>query len=169
MNFWNKLFSMKKDEDEALEKLLHELEQAKKEWEVARARLDQVVAKEEIDYAIYAHQAAQKRYELLLRQVRNLELINKHKADVVNHSSNVTDRDKTETDTKEDDEKTSDLQNHNQEESYKNIEEKVEKNGLKEELNPTVNTSDIQKFKITSYKQNVMIHMNGKGNLEGER
>ncbi len=73
MKLWSRFFTRKKEQAEKAmeeEQLLLDLEKAKEEWDAARIRLDQVVEKEEIDYAIYAYEAAQKRYELLLRHVR---------------------------------------------------------------------------------------------------
>ncbi len=55
-------------------KLLNDIRQAHREWQAAAQRLDYVVEGNEIDYAIYAYEAAQKRYEMLLRQGKQINL-----------------------------------------------------------------------------------------------
>jgi hypothetical protein len=56
------------DEDQI--RLLRSLRQAQKEWINARSRLDWVVEKDQVDYAIYALEAAERKYEMLLRQAK---------------------------------------------------------------------------------------------------
>lgn len=52
------------------EKLLQELREAHLEWVCARKRLDHVLEEEEIDYAIFALETAEKRYSMLLKQAK---------------------------------------------------------------------------------------------------
>jgi hypothetical protein len=47
--------------------LIEEIGIARKQWADAQARLDWAVGKDHIDYSIYALEAAEKRYEMLLR------------------------------------------------------------------------------------------------------
>jgi hypothetical protein len=75
---WNALSFIKKslparyNERRALEAkdklaLVEEIGEARKQWAEAQARLDWAVGKDHIDYTIYALEAAEKRYEMLLR------------------------------------------------------------------------------------------------------
>lgn len=64
---WRKLAKRALDEQQAV---LKELEEAKQEWIHAYQKLDHVTEKEQIDYAIFALEAAEKRYEMLLRKVK---------------------------------------------------------------------------------------------------
>jgi hypothetical protein len=52
--------------------LLEELKRAHGDWMNAQQRLDWVVEKDQIDYAIYALEAAEKKYEMLLRQAKQM-------------------------------------------------------------------------------------------------
>lgn len=54
--------------------LLQELEEAKTNWQIAMKKLDYAVEQDQIDYAIYALEAAEKRYEMLLRHAKKLNL-----------------------------------------------------------------------------------------------
>ncbi|KPV57155.1 hypothetical protein QJ48_23695, partial [Paenibacillus sp. A3] len=54
--------------------LVEEIRKAHMEWEVAQRRFDYVVEKEQIDYAIFALEAAEKRFEMLLKQAKNLNI-----------------------------------------------------------------------------------------------
>src|SRR5690625_1047772 len=76
LNFIQRIFTKRKQmlaQAQEEDRLLNNLEIAKQEWHAARTRLDQVTAEAEIDYAIYAYEAAQKRYELLLRHIRDMK------------------------------------------------------------------------------------------------
>ncbi len=80
MKFWKWEIGNKKDrqEREAAEQdrllLVEEIRKAHMEWEVAQRRFDYVVEKEQIDYAIFALEAAEKRFEMLLKQAKNLNI-----------------------------------------------------------------------------------------------
>ncbi|WP_281883812.1 DUF2508 family protein [Paenibacillus sp. YYML68] len=50
--------------------LIHEIRKAHMEWEVARSRFEYALEKEQVDYAVYALEAAEKRYEMLIRQAK---------------------------------------------------------------------------------------------------
>lgn len=52
--------------------LVAEIRQAHSDWVSAQMRLDWVVEKDQIDYAIFALETAEKRYEMLLRQAKQL-------------------------------------------------------------------------------------------------
>jgi hypothetical protein len=47
--------------------LIEEIGIARTQWAEAQARLDWAAGKDQIDYSIYALEAAEKRYEMLLR------------------------------------------------------------------------------------------------------
>lgn len=54
--------------------LVQEIRIAHLEWETAQRRFDYVVEKEQIDYAVFALQAAEKRFEMLIRQAKNMRI-----------------------------------------------------------------------------------------------
>lgn len=164
MKFWNKLFSEKKlqvEKEQEEEQLLADLERAKEEWDAARIRLDQVTGKDEIDYAIYAHEAAQKRYELLLRYVRSARQypihdeedypnqFSQHSSDIEKSSSNK------------------DMQ------SYELTEERAEqdqagKDETEQETEAKKSTESTNQFKLKSSKFRLMVDLKGKTQVEGE-
>lgn len=53
-----------------MEKLLRELRESHIAWKCAQKRLDYALEEEEIDYAIFALETAEKRYGMLLRQAK---------------------------------------------------------------------------------------------------
>lgn len=56
------------------ERHLELIEEAKKEWQMARAYFNDVTDPELIDHAIYSLEAAEKRYVYLLRKAREEKL-----------------------------------------------------------------------------------------------
>ncbi|RAV12535.1 DUF2508 domain-containing protein [Paenibacillus contaminans] len=62
--------SNQEEEDKQL--LVKEIRKAHLEWLAAQMRLDWVLEHDEIDYAVYAMEAAEKKYEMLLRQAKKL-------------------------------------------------------------------------------------------------
>lgn len=50
--------------------LLEELTNARDQWKCAQKKLDYVIEKDQIDYAIFSLEAAEKRYEMLLRKAK---------------------------------------------------------------------------------------------------
>jgi hypothetical protein len=56
------------------QQLLQEIGRAHMDWITAQRRLDYVIEKDEIDYAVFALEAAEKRFEMLIRQAKNLKL-----------------------------------------------------------------------------------------------
>ncbi|KEQ23668.1 DUF2508 family protein [Paenibacillus tyrfis] len=80
MKLWKWEIGSKKErlQREAVEQdrllLVEEIRKAHMEWEVAQRRFDYVVEKEQIDYAIFALEAAEKRFEMLLKQAKNLNI-----------------------------------------------------------------------------------------------
>jgi hypothetical protein len=55
-------------------RLAGELRTAREEWIVATEQLNYVLDHDQIDYAIYALEAKEKRYEMLLRQAKKARL-----------------------------------------------------------------------------------------------
>jgi len=55
--------------------LLREIQEAHLSWSLAHHRLNEVVEKDEIDYAIFALEAAEKRYSMLLKQAKRLQVV----------------------------------------------------------------------------------------------
>ncbi|MCR8636143.1 MULTISPECIES: YaaL family protein [Paenibacillus] len=78
MRFWHRLSRVqrRKSELEMNDKLqlMQEIERAHMEWVTAQKRLDFVLEKEQIDYAVFALEAAEKRFEMLIKQAKNLKL-----------------------------------------------------------------------------------------------
>jgi hypothetical protein len=79
MSKWRQWFT-KKDKvdlqqhrDEKIE-LIHEIHKAHLEWTTAQLRFEFVVEREQIDYAVYALEAAEKRYEMLIRQAKRINM-----------------------------------------------------------------------------------------------
>ncbi len=58
-----------------IEKMHQAIADAKYEWEFAQSYFDSVSEPELVEYAIYNQTAAQKKYEYLLRQARELKLL----------------------------------------------------------------------------------------------
>jgi hypothetical protein len=54
--------------------LIQEIREAKINWQVAQKKLNYVMEQDQIDYAIYSLEAAEKRYEMLLRTAKKLNL-----------------------------------------------------------------------------------------------
>jgi sugar/nucleoside kinase (ribokinase family) len=72
MGFYKKWVGSRYNEIEVLDAkdnhaLFEEVGIARKEWSEAQLRLDWAIGKDHIDYSIYALEAAEKRYEMLLR------------------------------------------------------------------------------------------------------
>jgi hypothetical protein len=54
--------------------LIQEIRKARSEWITAQNRLDYVIEKDQVDYAVYALEAAEKRYEMLLRSAKRMKI-----------------------------------------------------------------------------------------------
>ena len=54
--------------------IIKEIEKAKNEWICAQIKLDYVIENDQIDYAIYALGAAEKRYNMLIRQAKQINI-----------------------------------------------------------------------------------------------
>lgn len=54
--------------------LVQEIRKAHLEWEIAQKRFDYVTEKEQIDYSIYALEAAEKRFEMLIKQAKDMKI-----------------------------------------------------------------------------------------------
>lgn len=54
--------------------LIADILEAKAEWESAQRRLDYVTDPDQIDYAIYSLEAAEKRYGMLLKHAKQLKV-----------------------------------------------------------------------------------------------
>jgi hypothetical protein len=59
--------------------LIHEIAAAKEEWTIAQKKLDYVVDFDQIDYAIFMLEAAEKRYQMLLKQAKERKISLLHK------------------------------------------------------------------------------------------
>ncbi|MFE5322585.1 DUF2508 family protein [Paenibacillus sp. NPDC056579] len=78
MKLWHRLTGAHRKQQELLKneglQLLMEIEKAHSEWVNAQQRLDYVIEKEQIDYAVYAMEAAEKRFEMLIKQAKTMNL-----------------------------------------------------------------------------------------------
>jgi hypothetical protein len=78
MRWWHRLTREQRRDSELLinEKiqLLQEIKWAHIDWVAAQQRLDFVLEKEQIDYAIFAFEASQKRLDMLFKQAKRMEL-----------------------------------------------------------------------------------------------
>lgn len=54
--------------------LIQEINKAKADWIAAQNRFGEAVGKDQVDYAIYLLEAAEKKYELLLKHAKNIHL-----------------------------------------------------------------------------------------------
>lgn len=59
------------------EELLKEIQEAKQDWINAKRHFEYAEGQDQIDYAIFAIEAAEKRYEMLLRHAKRLA-VKKH-------------------------------------------------------------------------------------------
>ncbi len=77
MKKWVEQFRVRKQSavvsDENLA-LIEEIQQARERWTVANEQLNYVMEQDQIDYAIYALEAAEKKYDMLLRQAKKQKL-----------------------------------------------------------------------------------------------
>jgi hypothetical protein len=75
--FWKRWLVGKKEipaeHAEAL-RLFHDIRQAQQEWAVAQERLNYALDVEQIDYAISHLETTEKRYAMLLRQAKKVDL-----------------------------------------------------------------------------------------------
>jgi hypothetical protein len=73
---WLQPQRQRREEQERSDKyeLWMEIRKAHAEWQLAQQRLDYVTDKDQIDYAIYALEAAEKRYEMLLKAAKRARL-----------------------------------------------------------------------------------------------
>lgn len=77
---WKKWFQRQDQEDlaeraalrEERELLYREIAEAKHDWDNAMRHFEYAEGKDQIDYAIFAIEAAEKRYEMLLRKAKAL-------------------------------------------------------------------------------------------------
>ncbi|MCD1259960.1 DUF2508 family protein [Paenibacillus athensensis] len=56
------------------QQLIGEIKKSHQEWIAAQAHFEFALDKDQIDYAIYALEAAEKRYEMLLKQAKQLQI-----------------------------------------------------------------------------------------------
>ncbi|WP_068698815.1 DUF2508 family protein [Paenibacillus yonginensis] len=77
---WGSLFSNSNDrrqqrhELEERERVYHEVLKAHKEWERAHLAFQAAVGKDEVDVAIYTLEAAERRYQIQLKEAKKLEI-----------------------------------------------------------------------------------------------
>ncbi|WP_068777806.1 YaaL family protein [Paenibacillus sp. FJAT-26967] len=70
------LFQRKgRTEEEDKQDLLKEIRKAHLQWVSAQHHFEYALEQDEIDYAIFAMEAAEKRYEMLLRQAKTLKIV----------------------------------------------------------------------------------------------
>ncbi|WP_274648522.1 DUF2508 family protein [Paenibacillus humicola] len=62
------------EENEEMMRLYEEIGQAKRDWENARRHFEYAMGKDQVDYAVFAIEAAEKRYEMLLRKAKTLQV-----------------------------------------------------------------------------------------------
>lgn len=78
MKLWQRLSSKHRKRMELMKnerlQLLMEIGIAHDEWVAAQQRLDYVLDKDQIDYAVYAMEAAEKRFEMLIKQAKHMNL-----------------------------------------------------------------------------------------------
>ncbi|MBJ6360661.1 DUF2508 family protein [Paenibacillus sp. GCM10012307] len=65
---------------EKLRQVYDDIQEAHRDWVNAQQHFEYAIGKDQIDYAIFAIEAAEKRYEMLLRQAKSLGggLLSKH-------------------------------------------------------------------------------------------
>lgn len=56
------------------DRLVEEIEAAHREWVEAYRHFEYAMGKDQVDYAVYAIEAAEKRYEMLLRKAKTLKV-----------------------------------------------------------------------------------------------
>jgi hypothetical protein len=75
---WRKMFRLKRTVEDPFLKdkqtLLEEIRGAQTEWQHALLRLDYASDQDQIDYAIFALEAAEKRYEMLLKCAKRMDV-----------------------------------------------------------------------------------------------
>ncbi|NHN31966.1 DUF2508 family protein [Paenibacillus agricola] len=78
MRLWHRLTREQRRDTEQLAnekmQLMQEIKRAHIDWMTAQHRLDLVLEKEEIDYAIFALEATQKRLDILIKQAKRMKL-----------------------------------------------------------------------------------------------
>lgn len=78
MGIWNRVTREQRKDMQLLNsekiQLLQEIEKARLEWLTAQHRLDIVIEHDQIDYAIYALEASQKRLDMLFKQAKRMNL-----------------------------------------------------------------------------------------------
>ena len=68
--WWRKENDLGSDKIADRRALEQELWQAHRDWELAQIRLNYAIETDEIDYAVYMIEAAEKRYNMLLRKMK---------------------------------------------------------------------------------------------------
>ncbi|MDP5276844.1 DUF2508 family protein [Chengkuizengella axinellae] len=59
------------------ESINEEINRAKHDWIAAEKKFNYAVDKDQIDFAIFSLEAAEKRYEMLLKQAKKMQTLNK--------------------------------------------------------------------------------------------
>lgn len=73
MGIWRKISSSKQPPEEH-HGLLEDIRKAHSDWIVAQNRMDAVVGKDQVDYAVFLLEAAEKRYDMLLKSAKEIHL-----------------------------------------------------------------------------------------------
>jgi hypothetical protein len=75
--FWRGIFGRRVEEDVLMpdkQRLMEEVRIALQDWKNAQYQFNYAQGQDEIDYAIYAMEAAEKKYEMLLRKAKFMKL-----------------------------------------------------------------------------------------------
>lgn len=80
MGWWNRAAARERSKEvhaitQDKLKLIEEIRKAHTDWQTAQIQLNYVLDKDQIDYAIFALEAAEKRYEMLLRLAKKSDLL----------------------------------------------------------------------------------------------
>ncbi|UVI30559.1 YaaL family protein [Paenibacillus spongiae] len=65
---------LNKESKAELHQLFAEIQAAKQDWDNAVRYFEYALGKDQIDYAIFAIEAAEKRYEMLLRKAKSMQV-----------------------------------------------------------------------------------------------
>ena len=83
-DFFSSFLKKKKEvmSEEQIE-LFQEIAEAREEWSAAYDKFDYATDKDQVDYAIFAIEAAEKRYEMLLRRAKKLDDFEREKREAL--------------------------------------------------------------------------------------
>ncbi|WP_036709034.1 DUF2508 family protein [Paenibacillus pinihumi] len=74
MAWWNRWKGAGEPESSgSVQQIYLDIQEAHRDWVNAQQHFEYALGKDQIDYAIFAIEAAEKRYEMLLRQAKSLD------------------------------------------------------------------------------------------------